>query len=268
VLVAHFIVQTLTPYVFPQVYPELRARLAEEKKWLPGRGRRLSMWKEKLIWSQDWVFGLVSVCLIVFYSDVRTQLGVDTHSRWSGTTWSSTVGLSVHLAYCTYDLFLYVIIGKRYEFWIHHIIVIYCYGATLACDKMHFYAAWIGMVEGSNPSLCAHIILERIGYPLSHPITLVNGAGLWICFLVLRVALIPQWLHQLYADVTTNYEGSWGVVHPGLSYSVVPAGIVIWALSLFWFWKVTSGILKGLGVMKSSTKDPGMSKDSARPKEY
>jgi len=53
-----------------------------------------------------------------------------------------------------YELLTYLRSDKGAEFILHHLAVITTYGLVLYCGEMHFWAAWAGTVEATNPSLC------------------------------------------------------------------------------------------------------------------
>jgi hypothetical protein len=53
-----------------------------------------------------------------------------------------------------YELLTYLRSDKGAEFILHHLVVIVTYGLVLYCGEMHFWAAWAGTVEATNPSLC------------------------------------------------------------------------------------------------------------------
>jgi hypothetical protein len=52
-----------------------------------------------------------------------------------------------------YELLTYLRSDKSPEFILHHLAVIATYGLVLYCGEMHFWAAWAGVVETTNPSL-------------------------------------------------------------------------------------------------------------------
>ena len=62
-----------------------------------------------------------------------------------------------------YESVVFVYWRKPVEYHLHHVVVLYAYGLALLTGEMQFWAAWNGMVELSNPCLCALKIMLITG---------------------------------------------------------------------------------------------------------
>eukprot|EP00967_Tisochrysis_lutea_P091865 scaffold132205_cov33-Tisochrysis_lutea.AAC.7 len=157
-----------------------------------------------------------------------------------------------------YELLMYVQSDKGAEFVLHHIVVIITYGLVLHCGEMHFWAAWAGMVEATNPNLCILQLGLLTGIGRGSLFEMANGVCLWLLFLMIRVIGIPLWLVAYVKDVQSGMMASADVdraeVAPGRPALALAAlrvlapavQLLLWAISCFWFQKLTAGMLKAV----------------------
>ena len=104
----------------------------------------------------------------------------------------------------------------------------------------------MGVVEGTNPFLAAVFALKRIGPPwVNSPWATVFGIGLWVGFLFIRVLNLPFVFAVVVKDFGTFLadDEKDSAIIPFFAFGVVSI-FFLWALSSFWFYRITLGMLK------------------------
>ena len=139
--------------------------------------------------------------------------------------------------------------GKELALVAHHILGIVVVSLSLYSEHMGHFIAWAGLAEFTNMPLSLLAIMQAGGMK-EHPLYAPNGALLWAGFLTTRVISLAGCGWRLGRDllVVLPRMGVLERVQVVLRYAVLPATGLIWALSLFWFSKITVGLLKALGL--------------------
>jgi hypothetical protein len=210
----------------------------------------------KATWVQNVVCWCMSAILGVLYiKSVILDGNWDTpEKRWTvGEELAplATLGLVLHFSYSAYETVLFMIHGKSIEFYLHHVVVFFNFGFCLFSDTMVIWAAWDGLVEITNLSLCVLELQRLAGY--KGIFRTINGVSLWLLYLVFRIINLPVWLYTYYNDAVTH-PTIFKDAHWALRWSVWPSTLFLWLLSCVWFYKITMGILKAVGVIKGKDK--------------
>ena len=127
------------------------------------------------------------------------------------------------LAVLVYEVFLYVRHGKKWIFWLHHLIATtFCTLALTTTIGQHVIA-WAGICECTGLFLAVHLLnVERL--------KLVNGILLWITFLTFRILN----LGVLTARVAWEVSGG-GPHHPFWVRLLPCVCLVGWMMNVHWF---------------------------------
>ena len=130
----------------------------------------------------------------------------------------------------------------------HHFVAIAANGGILLTGKLHFYASWIGIVEGTNPCLSAVFLPKR--HTVESKWMVFGGIGLFFGFLGLRVINLPLVLWCSMLDFESAKETKNILPQFILGQTVI---VLLWVLSTFWFVKITRGVMKALSPKSSGT---------------
>ena len=161
-----------------------------------------------------------------------------------------TETLRLNLAMVLYECYFYAVHGKGLDLWAHHVLGLLVLLRALDGGQCAIYIAWAGISEGTTVFLSLRALLLESSQT-AHPLYVVNGAFLWLSFLVLRVLWLPTCAWRLARDIfivptsglSARFEAD---AHLMLRQVLLWSCVFIWALSTFWFGKITSGLLKVL----------------------
>mmetsp|Transcript_66358 Transcript_66358/g.183245 ORF Transcript_66358/g.183245 Transcript_66358/m.183245 type:complete len:335 (+) Transcript_66358:109-1113(+) len=177
-------------------------------------------WKEKINWDMNIASGFLSAAMFAMYSyTVCTVLASgEAEERWLYRSSVSTHSLCLHAGVSLYEASTYPFVGKKLEFYVHHVLVLLNCGAFLYTGRGHPWGSFMGLVEGTNIPLCLVMYMRAIP-ALSDTLAFkLSGAALWLTYLLIRVVLMPfgiclLWQDQhnipatafLFADPVNNY---------------------------------------------------------------
>jgi len=155
--------------------------------------------------------------------------------------------LRLNLAMVLYECYFYYVHGKGLDLWAHHILGTGVLLLALHGGQCATYIAWAGISEGTTVFLGARTLLLESGLS-AHPLYVVNGAFLWLSFLGLRVLMLAACAWRLARDIfivpTSALSARFEVdAHLMLRHVLLWSCAFIWALSTFWFGKITMGLL-------------------------
>jgi hypothetical protein len=119
--------------------------------------------KKKQVWIQNVICWLVSAALVACYAPLIWETHSTIEGRWTGTTHLGRLGHVLHICHSIYECVIYVITGKSFEFYLHHIVVLANYGMTLWFTQLQFWSSWDGMCEITNLSLCLLVLFNMTG---------------------------------------------------------------------------------------------------------
>lgn len=210
----------------------------------------------------DLVSSATSVILFFAYIIATLQLKDSKpsgyQSRVFGMSSLSYWAIQQHLGYNLYELIFYICVGQKDGLmYLHHFCVIANFSNILLFQYNHFYATWMGVVEGTNPFLAAVFALKRIGPPwLNSPWATIFGVGLWLSFLIIRVINLPFVFAVVVKDFSTFLKDDEkdSAIVPFFGFGVISI-FFLWVLSSFWFYRITLGMLKQVQKSKKVSKE-------------
>lgn len=189
--------------------------------------------------AQDFVSCTISIFLFLGYASATFALRESTMARLYGITSTSYWTVQTHAAYTCYELGVYIIFGKDPLMVLHHILVIIISGGIAITGRLHFYASWTGVVEGTNPCLSGVFVPKRLKVE-SRWVTLF-GILLFFGFLVLRVLSLPC---VFWSTVRDNEQAAKDPALVNLFLFGQAVVVVLWLMSSFWFYKISQGMIK------------------------
>lgn len=184
---------------------------------------------------------VISPCY--FYASYQLQYTVE--SRWEVPSYVGQLGLLLHCGCTLYETLCYIFIGKSWEFFLHHILVLGSYTPVLLSGHLGFYAYFDGTVEVTNVFLCGITIL-RVYDLKAHIVYVLCGASLWLSFLIVRIFGMSYWLYLFVSDYSHNQE----IFYRNLclaKWTALPVTVFLLCLSSSWFVPITKGLLKAIG---------------------
>jgi len=221
--------------------------------------------------AQDIISWCCCAVLLACYGCVAWELRYSLETRlWGPPPRLGTAALALHCGYTIYEASLYANLTGTDEGWLmygHHAVVLVNYTWCLAGGHGTFWACLMGVTEGTNVCLSPLVFLRRAGR-MEGALFAASAVGTWLGFLVLRLVLLAGVLYQFTSDLLSvksspalaaRAETSGGALLAQM-WSGVAAAAVLWALSAFWFYKLTRIALKLL-------KDKPRDKDGAEPKK-
>mmetsp|Transcript_11865 Transcript_11865/g.16431 ORF Transcript_11865/g.16431 Transcript_11865/m.16431 type:complete len:336 (+) Transcript_11865:2-1009(+) len=193
---------------------------------------------------QDLVVLPVAVAICVYYLRCVLSLSEGLQNRFFGYSQDFIYGAYLHAAFSIYEMIIYCIVGKKYVFYLHHVLVFLLYGSGVVMGTLYFYLAWAGLVEVTNVFLSSLSILGRMDLK-SNPLYLSAGVGLYVSYVLSRLISLPAALGCLFYDAFT---GPAPVVNQIRGFVVFGTAVclVIISMSAFWFLKIHAGLMKHL----------------------
>lgn len=176
-------------------------------------------------------------------------------ARWFASDALSILAFRINFGYTLYETVLYAIYGKRPEFWAHHLLGILMSSRLLTAFHCHQIIAWAGVGEITGVPLSAIELLGAFGMKKTL-LYKVNGVALWFGFLTTRAISYAVLASVMLDDLLVGLPaaGKLEELDPVLRWIVLPATLFVWVLSCFWFYKITRGMLKALGLTGESAK--------------
>jgi hypothetical protein len=181
--------------------------------------------------------------------------------RWTLVTPFSTHGFALQLGMTCYELIAYTLAKKAPEFFLHHVLCLGVFSSVLYLGRAHGWVAWCSLVEWTNVPLC---MMTTVGKIPSMKLGLVHktcGAILWVSYVIFRVISPPMcyyfWYYKELFD--PQYASvAWVSKDPTVNnvwfVCLFVTFLIIEGLSLFWFYLISKGLFKALGLIKPSAK--------------
>lgn len=142
----------------------------------------------------------------------------------------------------------------------HHSMTFLTYTTVLREGRLHFYSTAFGMCEICTIFLNNIYLFKMFKAP--KPIQAVNGIGLWVSFIVFRIASFPYILSQYYYSLEEHAEER-AQVSTFSHYLNMTTGAMLLVLSCWWFISITKGMIKT--VRAGMGADPNKIIDSSDP---
>jgi len=122
----------------------------------------------------------------------------------------------------------------------------------LLTGNMHYWACLNGTCEATNIFLNNLYLLKAIYVknkqlqdylPRTH---IINGALLWLSYVVFRLLLFPYWICTWRIDVTDDKALTWDRVSLYERYFYPSVTVFLLVISFTWFVKITQGLFKAV----------------------
>lgn len=170
--------------------------------------------------------------------------------RWLASTWDTRAFLALYVTQSTIHigvLYLKRQVGSPAAYVAHHVLSVACYGHALWTGRMHFWAVLAALCEITNIPLNNLFIFKMFKWDVRFPLAYtINGALLWLSYLVFRMLLFPLWLLLFARDVREQPERTWDRIDGFERYAYAGTTALLLAISSLWFAKITSGLLSAI----------------------
>lgn len=187
--------------------------------------------------------------------------------RWFGSSAAGLEFMQLYIAAQSLGVFIELALegplAKKVPMLVHHITSVGCFTYGALSGRMYFWASLAGVCETSTMFLNV-VLLSKVkgggvadwmaknlgGLPLT-----INGALLWLAFLLCRVLLFPGWLLLFVRDYSAMTPGQQervtSVELGGYGVTVV----LLWVLSMMWFLRVHAGFMKAVKAFLSPAQE-------------
>lgn len=203
-------------------------------------------------WELADVYFHVPFVPVVLYLVVASvvELAADVDSRWHRSTDETRAFLALYCAQCTAHV---VVLGLKRQvgtpavYLAHHTLSIACYGHALWTGRMHFWAVLAALCEVTNIFLNNLFLFRALKWDASLPTAYkLNGVFLWLSYIAFRIVLFPVWLLLYHRDVRAHRSQTWDTINLFERYAYASTTLLLLVLSLFWFSKITSGLISAI----------------------
>ena len=129
----------------------------------------------------------------------------------------------------------------------HHAIALLAFGSSIAARYATPYMALVVLTEASTPLLNFYHTWARAGL-----LRMLNGAALWLCYLLFRVVLVSAILLHVARSSTAQVVAE----APPLWYLYVASLLTVHALNVWWWWRITLIFVRALRGLCSAPPPP------------
>jgi hypothetical protein len=186
--------------------------------------------------------------------------------RWQMSTWDTRAFLTLYVTQSTVHigvLYLKRQVGSPAAYVAHHVLSVACYGHALLTGRMHFWAVFAALCEITNIPLNNLFIFKMFKWDVKFPLAYtINGALLWLTYLVFRMFLFPLWLLLFVRDVREQPALTWDRIDGFERYAYAGTTALLLAISTLWLAKITSGLLSAIRGSKPSAGRSDVEKGS------
>mmetsp|Transcript_4968 Transcript_4968/g.11698 ORF Transcript_4968/g.11698 Transcript_4968/m.11698 type:complete len:267 (+) Transcript_4968:132-932(+) len=205
--------------------------------------------------SWDYTVSSVIYCVPIttFYLLAVLEFHGSVEDRWTGVSFFTVHGIALHAASSLYESVNYVLTGKEWLFYAHHVVTLGCCVSMLFTERGQFWCSVLGLVEATNIPLGMITVLGSTPKLRNSLVYVLNGILLWLLYLLLRLP-IPVAMYFLARDLWTQGPESGGpawvfedaTMQTCWVVFLFTSGSFLWLLSMFWLKKITAGVVKGL----------------------
>lgn len=193
----------------------------------------------QLLWWYPFVF------ILVYYAGIASsKLGFSVDDRWLGTCPESYIFLRLYVAaQCAMipiEALVEQPLAKKAMMITHHLVSVLAFVYGIYTRTNHWFGAMSGLSEVSTIFLEGLLVARRFNLPF---FMTLNGAGLWLSFVIFRVILFPTVILVFVLDAVFYTDRSWDKAEGPFKFFVVPCILVMFALSLSWFTKIHKGFM-------------------------
>ena len=191
---------------------------------------------------------LISPLLFALYLSGSAALRDSLESRWSGYNRATYTGVVIHTAMDLLGTVLFVALKKEPLLFVHHALTLTVFGTAALSGFGHHYCALGGLVELTNLFTFGIASGPAVRIAPGSMLHTTCGALLWLSFTVLRVIIHPYNLFSYASEAYQHPELTIMPHPPSLRYTGGPAYVAIFLMSMLWYYKITKGMLKALGI--------------------
>ncbi|KAJ8599453.1 hypothetical protein CTAYLR_008042 [Chrysophaeum taylorii] len=210
------------------------------------------------LWWYPFVFYLVVYAAIATY-----KLSKSPEARWTDTCPESYAFLRTYIAAqivaIPVELSLPGAWPKKLQMVAHHVVSVSGYAVGLLTPTCHFFGTAAGLSEISTIFLeglllSKHVALENFFAARAPWFLVVNGAGLWLSFILFRLVLFPAIVAVFFHDLFFYPELTWRKTG-SVKYWIPPMLAFLFVLSAVWFQKIHKGFMtKVLSALRPADK--------------
>lgn len=194
-------------------------------------------------------------CTVLMFARGMWMLPAGMLARQFGTTHMHATAMDVAIGFHIYEVCLYVLHGKKLVFWVHHLLALGAIVTSRLTEQQMQIIAWQYSCEVTGVPLAAVLLMQQDPALKASTAYTVAGAVLWVTWLFARVisllACTAFFGHDLFYALPAI--GRLDDLHWIHKYLALPSTVIIWGMSLVWFWPITLGILKALGVIEAKS---------------
>lgn len=198
----------------------------------------------QLLWWYPFVF------ILVYYAGIAAYtLGATVDSRWLGTCDESYAFLRLYVAaQCAMIPIEGLVdqpLSKKAMMITHHGVSVLAFVYGIHARTNHWFGAMSGLSEVSTIFLEGLLVARHRAFKGRLPASFltVNGAGLWLSFVLFRIILFPTVILIFVLDATFYTDRSWNKATGPFKFFIIPSILVMFALSLSWFTKIHKGFM-------------------------
>ncbi|KAM0842639.1 hypothetical protein ACQ4PT_058237 [Festuca glaucescens] len=180
----------------------------------------------------------------LFSEDVNNSIIIDRKSWLSDSMFGVSIGY--FLTDLAMILWYFPSLGGK-EFLLHHGLSMYAICLALFSGKAHMYILMVLFTEATTPFVNLRWYLDVAGQK-THRLYLCNGLALFVGWLVARIILFVYFFGHMYF----HFDQVKSIFALGF-YSIMTVPPTIAVMNVFWFWKISKGMVKTLCKSKALT---------------
>ncbi|KAK6179180.1 TLC domain-containing protein 4-B [Patella vulgata] len=162
---------------------------------------------------------------------------------------------AIVVGYMTCDVLIMTIhykkIGEVFYFF-HHGASIYAYFYVMTYGVLPYFANFRLMAEFSTPFVNQRWFLDKLKYPRTSTVFMLNGLAMTITFFFVRIAVMPTYWRRVYSVIGTEPFKRLGHI----SLVLVITCFILDSINIFWFYKMCHGVRKVLTIYSNKTPVP------------
>uniref|UniRef100_A0ACD5W406 Uncharacterized protein n=1 Tax=Avena sativa TaxID=4498 RepID=A0ACD5W406_AVESA len=178
----------------------------------------------------------------LFHEDANNGIIIDRKSWLSDSMFGVSIGY--FLADLAMILRYFPSLGGK-EFLLHHGLSMYAICLALFSGKAHMYILMVLFTEATTPFVNLRWYLDVAGQK-TRSLYLYNGLALFARWLVARIILFVYFFSHMYF----HFDQVKSIFALGF-YSIMTVPPTLAVMNVFWFWKISKGMVKTLCMSKT-----------------
>lgn len=204
----------------------------ENTKKFEWKNRGISTFHALFIAAASYYFVVISN---LFDEHAEEVLIINRSSAASDTILAMSIGY--FLSDLVMIIYAYPTLGGL-EYVLHHGLSMLAIIQSLICGQAQFYNFVVLFSEITTPCVNLRWYLDVVGKKNS-TLYLLNGVGVFAGWLVARVILFVFFFHHMFTHFDQVKQLYWTIL-----YSMLTIPPLLAMMNLFWFWKITKGLIK------------------------